>query len=86
MNKEKQTSKPSDQPEKRFRQGNCTASVFVNKIQKDGQEIEAHNVVLQKSYTDKEGNWQSANSFGRNDLPKIIRAAEKAFDYLTTRD
>jgi len=83
----KQETKPSaEQPEKRFRQGNCTATIFVNKINKDGQEIMTRNVVLQKSYLDKQDAWQSTNSFGRNDLPKIIRAAEKAFDYLTTSD
>lgn len=84
MTKEKQNTKPADQPEKRFRHGNCTASVFANKVMKDGIEITARNVVLQKSYTDKSGAWQTTNSFGKNDLPKIIRAAEKAFDYLTT--
>ncbi len=87
MEKVKQEIKPTaDQPEKRFKQGNCTASIFANKVMKDGQEIETHSVVLLKSYTDKEGNWQSTNSYGRNDLPKIVRAAEKAFDYLTSRD
>ena len=86
MEKQNQELKPRDQPEKRFKQGNCTASIFVNKVQKDGQEIETRSVVLQKSYTDKEGNWQSTNSFGKNDLPKIIMAAQKAFDHLTSRD
>ncbi len=84
MTKEKQNVKPADQPEKRFRQGNCTASVFANKVMKDGQEIMTRNVVLQKIYLDKDGSWQATNSFGKNDLPKVIRAAEKAFDYLTT--
>ena len=69
-------------PEKRFQSGNCSASVFVNKTSKDGQELEIKTVTLQKGYKDKDDKWQNNNSFNRNDLPKIIRAAEKAFDYL----
>lgn len=69
-------------PEKRFKAGNCSASVFVNKSEKDGQEIIIKSVSLQKGFKDKDGAWQNNNSFNRNDLPKIIRAAEQAYDYL----
>jgi len=69
-------------PEKRFPIGNCSASVFVNKTVKDGTEIEIKSVTLQKCYKDKDGQWQNSTSFGRNDLPKIILAAQKAYEYL----
>jgi hypothetical protein len=34
------------------------------------------------SYWDEDGNYQDADSFGRDDLLYLARAAEKAFDYI----
>ena len=76
----------NEKPEKRFQQGNCSASVFRNKTEKDGKTLEISSVCLQKTYTDKEDKWQHTNSFGINDLPKISLAAQKAYDYLTTKE
>ena len=87
MTKEKQTIKreKATPPEIRFQQGYCSAAVFINKAEKDGKDIETRSVTLQKSYKDKNDDWQHTNSFSGNDLPKIIRVAEKAFDFLTTK-
>ena len=71
------------QPEKNFKQGCCSASVFVNEISRNGKTMEVKNVVLQRSYKDRNNKWQSTNSFGANELPKVIVAATKAYDYLT---
>lgn len=73
-------------PEKKFVQGNCSAAVFANNVTKDGETISVRSVSLQKSYRDKDGQWQHAASFGSNDLPKIILACQKAYDYLTTKE
>lgn len=74
------------QPEKTFRQGACSASIFVNGINKNGKDIEIPKVALQRGYKDKDGNWQTTNSYGINDLPKLIVAANKAYDYLTAKE
>ena len=74
------------QPEKRFKHGACSATVFVNGIKKNGRDIEMKTVSLQRTYKDKDGNWQSTNSYGINDLPKLILAASKAYDYLTSKE
>ena len=74
------------QPEKTFKQGCCTASVFVNRISKNGQNMEIRKVSLQKSYSDKDGNWQATNSYGINELPKLIVVAAKVYDHLTTME
>lgn len=64
-------------PERMFQSGNCFASVFVNKLSKDGQELEIKTVTLQKGYKDKDDQWQNNKSFNRNDLPKIIEPLRK---------
>jgi len=74
------------QPEKSFRQGACSASIFANEIEKNGKPILMPKVSIQRRYKDKSGKWQSTNSYGINDLPKLIVAASKAYDYLTTKE
>ena len=72
-------------PEKTFRQGSCSASVFVNELNKDGRKMQMKSVVLQRSY--KAGDeWKNTNSYTANDLPKLVLVATKAFDYLTSKE
>ena len=40
------------------------------------------SVSLQRTYKDKDGNFQHATSFGANDMPKAVLALTKAYDYL----
>ena len=75
------------QPEKKFVNGAVSASIFVNQGKgKDGKDFEIPKVVLQKRYKDSNGDWQSSNSYDVNDLPKVIAAVQKAYDYLTSKE
>ena len=74
------------QPEKVFKQGSCSAAVFVNRVNKNGKTMEMRSVLLQKGYKDRDGQWKTTSSFGINELPKILLAASKAYDYLTTTE
>ena len=73
------------EPEKSFNQGSCRGAVFANEIRQNGKTAIVRNVAIQKRYKDKDGNWQNTNSFGVNDLPKLILIATKAYDYLTMK-
>lgn len=73
------------QPEKTFKHGNVTASVFVNEFLKNGKTMKMPKIAVQKSYKDKD-EWKSTNSYDLNDLPKLVLAANKAYDYLTSKD
>ena len=72
-------------PEIVFKVGAVRASVFRNIIEKNGQSIPLPKVVIEVRYKDKTGQWQSTNSLSINDLPKVILALQKAFEYLTER-
>ncbi len=74
------------QPEKRFKVGGCTASVFVNEINTGNGKATVKSVNLQRPYKDKEGNFQHATSFNANDIPKAVLALLKAYDYLSTEE
>jgi len=68
--------------EKRIQVGNCTAAVFVNEVETATGKVAMRNVVLQRTYKDKEDKYQHANNYGVNDLPKAILALQKAYEYL----
>ena len=72
-------------PTKTFESGNCRAAIFYNEIIKDDKPIQIPNVTIAKSYQDKDNEWKRTNTFGANDLPKLISVAIKAYDYLTDR-
>ncbi len=68
--------------EKRIQVGAVSASVFVNQVETTDGPVPVRNVVLQRIYTDKDGKYQNANSYGVNDLPKAIMALTKAYEHL----
>lgn len=67
----------SKTPEKTFRIGLVSASVFVNEVDGDGGKRTLRNVNLQRRYRDGDS-WKSATSFGLADLPAAIRVLELA--------
>jgi hypothetical protein len=74
------------QPEKRFKAGSCEAAVFENEIVRDGQTVLVKKVAIQKRYKDKDDEWKSTHSLDQNDIPKMMLALSKAYEYLTLRD
>ncbi len=74
-------------PEKKFRAGAVSATVWLNKGQKaNGEESEYHTISIERSYTDKEGKWQSTNSMRINDLPKAVVALQKAYEHVVLNE
>ena len=74
-------------PEKKFSTGVITATVWQNQGKsRTGETIGYRTVSLQRRYKDKNGIWQTANSFRVNDLPKATLVLEKAYEYLVLRE
>ena len=74
-------------PEKKFSTGVITATVWQNQGKGKNGEITAYRTVsLQRSYKDKNGVWQHANSLRVNDLPRASLVLQKAFEYLVIRE
>lgn len=72
-----------NKPEKKFRAGQITATIWSNKQKgKNDIEFDAKSVVIEKSFKDKEDEWQSTNSFYPSDLDKVLLVAAKAQEYL----
>jgi hypothetical protein len=74
-----------NKPIKRFRAGAITASVFENINIVRGSESKIYNVLISKTFKDKEGNWKSSHSFSVfYELPKVILLLNKVYEYVAT--
>ena len=72
-------------PEKTFRVGLCSASVFRNGG--EGDKKSYLTVAVQRRYRDRESEkWESATNFGLAELPQIIRALELAQQYVESQE
>ena len=70
-------------PVKKFKCGGVSAAIFENTFEKDGQKFDTHSVQIQRTYKDKEDNFQHTSSFRETDLPKVALVAQKAYEELT---
>ncbi len=74
-------------PEKKFSTGAVTATVWQNQGKgRNNETVSYRTVSLQRRYKDKNGVWQTANSFRVNDLPKASLVLQKAYEYIVLRE
>ena len=78
----KNPTQTSNSPEMKFRAGAISATVWQNSIQGENGTSSYNSVSLERVYKDKEGNWQTTNSFRMNDLPKLALVAQKAYEFV----
>ena len=72
------------QPEITFRHGLCSASIWEQDFEKDGEKLTVRTVSFQRSYLDKDGNWQRTNSLKVNDIPKAVICLNRCYEFLTS--
>lgn len=74
-------------PEKKFRAGAITATVWENTGKnKEGKENSYRTVSFERSYKDKNDDWQTTNSLRMNDLPKAALVLTKAYEFLALNE
>lgn len=74
-------------PEQKFKAGSISATVWQNKGQdSEGKQTLYRTVSFERSYLDKEGNWQTTNSLRVGDIPKAMLVLNKAYEYLMLKD
>jgi len=57
-----------------------SAAVWCNEFQIRGWSVKLLKSYVQRRYKDKNGEWQSTTSFGRNEIPLAIYCLQKAFE------
>lgn len=79
------TNKNVNKPEHTIRSGAITATIWKNTGTKDKKEYTYYSVNLERSYKDKEDEWQKTGSLRSQDLPKAILVLQKAYEYLNLK-
>jgi hypothetical protein len=67
-------------PVAKFTAGQVSSAVWQNTIQVKGKAINVLKATVQRRYKNKEGDWQSSGSLGRNEIPLAIYCLQKAFE------
>ena len=80
------TQQNDSKPIKDFRSGGIQASVWRKEVEKDGQTVVRHSVRIQKQFRKEDGNYENTEYYFRDDLPKLILVAQKAFEFIALRE
>ncbi len=68
-------------PTKKFSAGTISCALWENEIlTADGRKVPMLKATVERRYEDKDGQWKSSNSFGRNEIPLVIYCLNKAFE------
>lgn len=74
-------------PEKKFRAGAISATVWSNEAKdKEGKAIAYKTVSFERRYKDAKNSWQSTHTLRLNDLPRAKLVLDKAFEYLALHE
>jgi hypothetical protein len=52
-------------------------------VEKEGQIVVRHSVRIQKQFRKDEGDYQETNYYFRDDIPRLILVAQKAFEFIS---
>ena len=66
-----------NKPVHKIRYGNTTASIWAN----EGQKGTFYNVTINRGYKDGD-QWKDTGSFGRDDLPLLMKVADRAHSWI----
>ncbi len=70
-------------PLKKFRAGQITCALWENEAKVNGRSVRMLKATVERRYKDKNNQWQSSNSFGRNEIPLVKYCLDRAFEAIT---
>jgi hypothetical protein len=70
--------KPKNRPVHEVRLGRIKAAVWANQTEAGVR----HNVTVSRVYRDGDGDWQTSDSFGRDDLPLLAKVVDRAHSWI----
>lgn len=71
-----------NKPEKKFRAGAISATIWKNVGEKNGSEYLFNTITLGRAYKDKDGQWKTSGSLRLTDLPRAALVLNKAYEHL----
>ena len=77
-------NKMENQPEKKFRVGAISATIWNNSgVNQKGEVNEYKTISFERSYKDKEGEWKKTNQLRLTDIPKAVLVLNKAYEHIS---
>jgi len=73
-------------PKHNIRVGACQVAIWENRAKVKGADVTFLSAQVSRGYKDKNDEWQKTDSFGLNDVPKIILALNKAYDIMAVKE
>ena len=67
-------------PIARFQAGAVTCALWQNRVTVDGRATTIVKATIDRRYQDRDGVWQTSQSFTRNEIPLAIHVLQKAFE------
>lgn len=71
-------SSANNKPVHEIRMGRIKAAIWENETQNGVR----HNVTVQRIYKEEGGDWQTSESFGRDDLPLLGKVVDQAHTWI----
>ncbi len=75
-----------NKPKKNIRFGAVQVAVWSNTRKVNGVDVEFLSAQVSRSYKDKNDEWQKTDSFGMNDIPKLVKALDEAYLSMIKKD
>jgi hypothetical protein len=75
-------SQKNNKPVKSFKASNVEASVWMQKVKRNGKTVIRHSVRIQKQFRNKDGDYEKTDCYFRDDLPKLRLVVDKAFEFI----
>jgi len=71
-----------DKPIAKFQAGAVSCAVWQNRVNIDGRTTTILKAAVSRRYQDRDGLWQTSQSFSRNEVPMAIYVLQKAFEVM----
>jgi hypothetical protein len=85
MKQEKQT-KNKNSPVQKFVSGVLHVAVWETIIEKDKKTMKFYNVTYERSYKDKDDDWQKTTNIQAQDIPKVVMLLNKAYEWIYLKE
>ena len=71
-----------DKPIAKFQAGAVSCAVWQNRVNIDGRTTTILKAAVSRRYQNRDGIWQTSQSFSRNEVPMAIYVLQKAFEVM----
>ena len=69
-------------PVAKFKAGQVSAAIWENEVSVNGRTVTMLKATVERRYKDRDGQWKSSASFGRNEIPLAVYCLQKSFEHI----